>query len=638
MRAYPIHLAVNKNKLIPRFIGWYFLVNVVFFWILGWRYLSAILSSATLYENTLADLSSPAGKCVVILFTLVNYFSYMMLLAFLPAIMIFLLAIFVRSVRVIGLTSVILAALSIICLIVDGQIFSMFKFHLNPMVCSFLFNSEWRGFFDFSSYELVLMSGSIAAVFIIEFIVAWLVWTKIIVVERFKTGKTIALFWLVGALFSYIALLITIAQGNNLLSQQTPTLPFYTQLVVHAIPIKNAKNILMRFSEENFSQPLFPNNPLHYPLHTMRCEAPHKPYNIILIMVDALRADGLQTKYMPNVMAFSKKAWTFKNHFSGGNATQPGVFSLFYSIPSNYWTAVLKQKKTPVFVDLLLKYGYATRIIWSMGLYNPPFDKTIYSGLKHLPLDGVLDKDISNWDRGTTKKVVQYLTSRKQNEPFYLHVFYDSPHGFCAHQNIPSPFKPAVEYCSRISLSNDLDPLPYYNRYLNSVKFTDEEIGKVLKTIQKQGYLKNTIVIITSDHGQEFNDNQQNYWGHSGNFTKSQVQVPLVIYWPGEKPMNIEYMTNGYDIIPTLLTRLFSCKNPTADYSIGQNLLQEKGRLPFILAGSYINMGLIEPDRLTTLETSGRVTITDTSAAVLPHAKPRTKRIHQALGLMRRYF
>ena len=289
-------------------------------------------------------------------------------------------------------------------------------------------------------------------------------------------------------------------------------------------------------------------------------------------------------------------------------------------------------------MDLLVKYGYATRIIWSMGLYNPPFDKTIYRGLKHLPMDGVLDKDISNWDRGTTKKVIQYLTSRKQTEPFYLHVFYDSPHGFCAHQSIPSPFQPAIQYCSRISLSNDLNPLPYYNRYLNAVKFTDAEIGKILDTVQKQGYLENSIVIITSDHGQEFNDNQQNYWGHSGNFTKTQVQVPLIIYWPGEKPQKITYLTSGYDVVPTLLTRLFSCKNPTSDYSIGQNILQEDGRLPFVLAGSYINMGLIEPDRLTTLETSGRVSITDTKARSLPRAKPRMKTINQALALMRKYF
>ncbi len=144
--------------------------------------------------------------------------------------------------------------------------------------------------------------------------------------------------------------------------------------------------------------------------------------------------------------------------------------------------------------------------------------------------------------------------------------------------------------------------------------------------------------MFTSDHGQEFNDNHQNYWGHSGNFTKAQVHVPLIMYWPGEKPREINYITSGYDVVPTLLMRLFSCKNPISDYSIGQNLLVKSGRLPFILVGSYTNMGIIESDRLTTLERSGEVNITDTGAGPLPGAKPRMDITNQALALMRAYF
>lgn len=166
----------------------------------------------------------------------------------------------------------------------------------------------------------------------------------------------------------------------------------------------------------------------------------------------------------------------------------------------------------------------------------------------------------------------------------------------------------------------------------------DQEIGKVLEVIEQKGYLENSIVIFTSDHGQEFNDNGQNYWGHSGNFTETQMHVPMVIYWPGESPEKITHLTSGYDFTPTLLTRLFDCKNPISDYSIGQNLFEKDRKLPFILVGSYINMGLIEHDRLTTLETSGRVNITTPNAAPLPEAKPRMEKVNKALSLMRKYF
>ncbi|MCX7117874.1 MAG: DUF3413 domain-containing protein [Legionellales bacterium] len=629
----------KKNSLLFRFIGWYFLANTLVFWVLGYGYLSSTFASTSLFQNSVIDYSHYfPGRVLVLLFMLVNYLSHMMLLAFIPGLFIFLLACIAPSKRFIILVSVLAAFLAVVCLVSDSHVYAMFKFHMNTTLLAFIFSSQWREVFDFSRYELQVLSSATAAVLVIESIIAWIVWKKIILVGRFKVGKTIAIFWLSAALFTYFTLMLSIAQNNNLFSQQTINLPLFNQLFVYVVPGKNAQNILARYSEQHFAQPLFPNDPMHYPLHPLRCQSPDKPYNIILIMVDSLRFDSMQSSYMPNVTEFGKKGWQFQNHMSGGNATQPGVFSLFYGIPSNYWTAALKQKKKPVFMDLLARNGYSTRVIWSMEMLNPPFHKTVFADLTDLPLNGAPGDDVGNWDRDTTKKALQFLTSQQPREPFFLHLFYNAPHGFCREQSFASPFQPTLPNCSRMSMGNNIDPLPYYNRYLNSVKFVDEEIGKVLSTIEKQGYLKNSIVVFTSDHGQEFNDNHQNYWGHCGNFTKAQVQIPLIIYWPGEKPRQMTYLTTAYDVSPTLLTRLFSCKNSISDYSIGQSLLTEQGRLPFILMGSYINMGIVEPSRITTLERSGRVSITDTKAEPLPNAMPNKEVIHQALALMRKYF
>jgi hypothetical protein len=83
---------------------------------------------------------------------------------------------------------------------------------------------------------------------------------------------------------------------------------------------------------------------------------------------------------------------------------------------------------------------------------------------------------------------------------------------------------------------------------------------------------------------------------------------------------------------------VFSCKNPTEDYSIGQNLLSQSKRLPFVLSGSYTSMGLIESDRITTLEASGQVSITNKHAKLMRNAKIRMDSIHQAMDLMRKYY
>jgi membrane-anchored protein YejM (alkaline phosphatase superfamily) len=627
------------NKKIFRFITWFFFANGLIFWLLGFDYLKASLSSASLFHNFLIDYTDYVqGKVLVLVFIVTNYFSYMMLLAFLPALLILLAAFILPFKRLIISMSVLIAACSVTFLLVDARIFSLFKFHMNTTVLSFILSPQWREVFDLTSSEFLLIGGAIGVIFIVETVIAWVVWQKIVLAQRRMPGKTMLTCWVGALLFTYFTLMLSIAENNNLFSQQTPNLPLFTQLFSYTIPTAHAEDILRRYSEQKFSQPLFPNAPLRYPLSPLKTKPPEMPYNIILIMVDSLRADSLNASHMPNIANFGAKGWQFQQHLSGGNATQPGLFSLFYSIPSNYWTAVLKQKKKPVFMELLLKYGYTTRVIWSAEMHNPPFHKTIYMNLKNLALDGAPGDDIGNWDRHTTQKAIEFITTYQQDHPFFLHLFYDAPHGFCSYQSFPAPYQPAKENCSRITMNKDMQPLAYYNRYLNAVAFVDKEIGKVLKAMEDKGLLKNSIVIFTSDHGQEFNDNQQNYWGHSGNFTNTQVQVPLIIYWPGEKPKKIDYLTSSYDLVPTLLQRLFSCKNPTADYSIGQNLLTKSDRLPFILAGSYSNMGIIEADRLTTLETSGRVLITDRKAMPLPEAKPRMEVINQALILMRKYF
>jgi uncharacterized protein len=627
----------QKQKMILRFIGWFFLINSVLFWIAGYGYLRNILLSPSLFENSLADYSSLAGKILIVAFSMINYLSYMMLLAYIPAVLILILAFIVSSRRFIFTICVLIASASLMLLIINNCIYSMFKFHLNMSLVQLIFNGQWYDVFDFSTREVVFILSVFALILCFEACIAFWVWKKIIVARRFQVGRSITVFWLGGFLFSYFTLLQSIAQNNNLFSQQTPNLPFYNQLLVYLIPDKNAEDILYRYSEDHFSQPLFSNDPLNYPLHPLHCTKSLNPPNIIIIMVDSLRFDSVQPHYMPELTKFAAHNWQFQQHVSGGNSTQPGLFSLFYSIPSSYWTAALEQKVPPVLMQLLLQYGYLARVIWSSEMLNPPFDKTIYAGITHLNPEGAPGNDIGNRDRYVSQEAIKFL-NEKQKQPFFLNLFYDAPHGYCRDQSFPAPYQPAIKECSRIAMTNEINPLPYYNRYLNTVRFVDGEIAKVLAHIEQQGYLSNSIVIITSDHGQEFNDNKQNYWGHAGNFTLAQVHVPLIIHWPGKSPGIFNYLTSSYDVVPTLLQELFHCDNPVIDYSIGQNLLKKEDRLPFILSGSYSNMGIIEPDRLTTLRTSGGIAITNAKAEPEPKAKPRMDSLKKALELMRLYF
>ena len=112
--------------------------------------------------------------------------------------------------------------------------------------------------------------------------------------------------------------------------------------------------------------------------------------------------------------------------------------------------------------------------------------------------------------------------------------------------------------------------------YKSSVHYNDQLLGKVYKKLANRGLLTNTVVIITSDHGQEFNDLKQNFWGHNSNFSEYQVRVPLIVRWPEKLPKQIYRTTSHEDIIPSLLTEGLGCQNTTSDYSTGFSLFDEK--------------------------------------------------------------
>lgn len=628
---------LNKHRLILRFVTWYFLINSLIFCLLGHSYLHAILSSGTLFKNPQVDYTDFFGQVFIMCFAILNFLSYMMLLAFIPAVCILCIAFLLPSKRLIWCISALSVVIEVILIVADSRIYAMFKFHLSPAILTLIFSKNWKEVFDFSQYEIISFGIIISLISGIEILLAYFVWHKIVLHERFKVAKYILFSWSGAALFSYFTLVLSINNYINLFSQQTPNLPMYNQILAYVIPDKNAQDILIRYSENLFSEPMFSNDKLNYPLHAMHCQAPLKPYNLIFIMVDSLRFDMLKPDLMPNVLRFATNNWQFLKHYSGGNSTQSGLFSLFYSIPSSYWTAALVQQKPPVLIELLLQYDYNVSAIWSSEMQNPPFDKTIFLQLKDQDLEVAESDDIGDSDKFVTARAIKYLHN-KSTSPFFLHLFYNAPHGYCDYQSFPHYLQPATGRCSRIAMTNSIDPAPYYNRYLNAVHFVDNEIGKVLEAITQEGYLDNSIVIFTSDHGQEFNDTHQNYWEHASNFSDFQTMVPLIIHWPHTKPQRFTYLTTSYDLVPTLLKRLCTCTNPTSDYSIGQDILKPDDRRSFVLAGGYVNMGIIEPKRLTTLQASGLISITDTLAAPMDNGKVHMTQLKEALILMRKYY
>ena len=61
--------------------------------------------------------------------------------------------------------------------------------------------------------------------------------------------------------------------------------------------------------------------------------------NVLVIVIDAMRADVLEPATAPRMSEFARGATRFASHYSGGNASRAGMFSIFYGVPATYWDA-----------------------------------------------------------------------------------------------------------------------------------------------------------------------------------------------------------------------------------------------------------------------------------------------------------
>jgi hypothetical protein len=89
--------------------------------------------------------------------------------------------------------------------------------------------------------------------------------------------------------------------------------------------------------------------------------------------------------------------------------------------------------------------------------------------------------------------------------------------------------------------------------YDSKIRDLDGQIGRLLEHLEQRGLRENTLVIITSDHGEHFGEHGVYY--HGNTLYESAVHVPLMISWPGRLPTGIrtEVPVSLRDLAATIL-------------------------------------------------------------------------------------
>ncbi len=533
----------------------------------------------------------------------------MLTLSFIIAFLILPFAYFIRKKSLFILLNIISFFIALSFFIFDLKIYQLHHFHVNWVLITVMS--------DIATLNPSIMEIFIVFLFLLSLFLFECVLAVITLKQRrnisFNVCRNAALFASLGLLFCYGTLIVSMSNGNNIYAMQTTFYPLYHQLFSTLNFSKKNKDNLFYFTNRRFKDTHTTAAKFNYPRSPLTCkQGTIPPYNVIFILIDTLRFDALTANQMPNLYQRKHQFTQFTDHWSGGNSTKPGVFSLFYGIPATYWQASIDAKTAPLINTKFKEAGYDLNLSMSAQFNNPALIKNAFLNYTNIFTATTLDysKPGTRRDIQATNNALLTL-NKKQTKPFFLNLYLDSVHSYCDLGTVENYFKPVIKRCNRIFGRAHSERTPYYNQYRNTVRFVDKQIENVLSSLDKNKLWDNSIVIITSDHGEEFDDNKQGYWGHTSNYTQFQLKVPLLIHWPNKEIEHINYRTTHYDVSPTLLEDALACEKQSETYSSGKNLFDASNRKNYLLASSYTNSAIVTPQQ-TTLFTAGSTLQTQT--------------------------
>lgn len=521
----------------------------------------------------------------------------------------------------------------ILLVIVDSLVFAQYRFHLNGMIWNLLTSGAVKDILPITTKLWLVLATAITGILLIEWALAQACWRWVHKGQK-RYGVVITALILSVIVSGHILHAWADANHFTPITKQVRYLPAYKPLTMKKLLVSLG---LVKKQPDEEKLRSSGGSALAYPLETIHCsnDRPEK-LNLLLIVVDSWRYDALTAEITPNIWRLSQNGWRFDSHYSSGNATRFGIFGLFYGLYGTYWHSMLAEEKSPVLMRELQKQKYRMSILASAPLVNPEFDRTVFADIRNkIELRQTGDGSVAN-DRVITDKMINFIASTPKNEPFFGFMFFDAPH-VAGHPEGSAPFQPELKEVNHLTLNNSTDPVPYVNRYKNALFYNDMLIGRVIEQLKKSDLLDNTVVLITGDHGEEFNDLKMNYWGHVGNFARYQTQTPLVIHWPGKAPATLQHTTSHLDIAPTLMKEMLACDTDPAKFSNGRYLLDTSPR-PYVLISSWDTFSTNEPDRISVVQKSGEIDILDQFYKPITGAKVRPDISKSAMEGMGRFY
>ena len=631
-----------KNTLRIGFL--YFMLSTV---LLAVVFFSYILRSASLDFMDLGGWIYFVASCL----------SHAAIFAVLPFLLLFLpAALLGAGPKVSGTLMCIGEVLIVVGFIINGFVYGLYHFHINGLVISMLTGPGAGDIFVFSPW--IYLKGTLYILAIIA-VCAALLWLAI----RRVTLNTQPPHLFRNGLLALLMLTL-LAQGMHIYAaatmkrsvlEATGFLPYYFPIRMNSTLdkwglIDGDKLSLMQFDDGGGE------GNVSYPLNPLDVQAPDEPLNIVIFGVDSWNYRTMTRDCVPNIYALADSAEMYTDHFSSSNGTRGGLFGLFTGVSSYYWDSFERGNIQPLLVSELRRQGYHVQAYPSATLADPPFAKMFFAGVEGLNTDTegktVFERDcqitrnfIADLDKRAAVPAVSPAgpssavpASSPSKQPFFSFVFYDLPHAIQIPKDHLYHFQPSWEYADYMQLGNDDDPTPFFNLYRNCVWTVDSLIGEGIRALKEHDLLKNTVIVITGDHGQEFNENHKNYWGHWANYSRPQTGVPMVYYYPGCEPRQYKHRTTHYDISATLLRQVLGVKNPPEDFSMGYDLQDPTPRDWHVVGNDLFYAFILNDGTIVEKRGAGNIVIFDKVMNQLDDYPLNAKQLNDAILRLNRFY
>jgi arylsulfatase A-like enzyme len=312
--------------------------------------------------------------------------------------------------------------------------------------------------------------------------------------------------------------------------------------------------------------------------------APPRP-SILFLSLDTLRRDAVgvytpgQPSSTPNLDAFAARAVRFEHAFVPMPFTLPSHMSLFTGVhPDVHGVWQRRARLSPrlrTLPEILREAGYAT-----LGVVTNAWMKAEYGfgrGFDHYER---LESG-SFYAERVNQRALELLDARgDDSRPVFLFLHYLDPHSDWRVLPYDSPPRfradleiddaghefcvPGTDRCATHFLlladraGVEVPPAVVAQLallYQRGVRYLDEELGQLFAALDARGFLDSALVVVSSDHGEEFREHGR--FGHARTYDET-LAVPLLIRFPGDRHAGrvVGDVVQTLDLLPTLADAL----------------------------------------------------------------------------------